>query len=107
MHFPLLAKTTESVFEKVEKVGIVSLFMFREITYSCIQFCETRWERVSLEYIYLKLYLFRLSVSTCSFKGIVSRDLGTLFLFHRIELRVVIGPDQVYFSFNNVFMFKF
>jgi hypothetical protein len=32
-------------------------------------------------------------------KGIVSRDFGTLFLFYWIDLRVVIGPDQVYFSF--------
>jgi hypothetical protein len=33
-----------------------------------------------------------------SFKGIVSRDFGTLFLFHWIDLKVVIWPDQVYFS---------
>jgi hypothetical protein len=31
------------------------------------------------------------------FKGIVSRDFGTLFLFHWIDLKVVIGPDQFYF----------
>jgi hypothetical protein len=33
------------------------------------------------------------------FKGIVSRDFGTLFLFHWIDLKVVIGPGKVYFSF--------
>jgi hypothetical protein len=33
------------------------------------------------------------------FKGIVSRDFGGLFLFHWIDFKVVIGPDQVYFSF--------
>jgi hypothetical protein len=33
------------------------------------------------------------------FKGIVSRDFGTLFLFHWIDLKVIIGLDQVYFSF--------
>jgi hypothetical protein len=32
-------------------------------------------------------------------QGIVSRDFGTLFLFHWIDLKVIIGPDQVYFSF--------
>jgi hypothetical protein len=32
-------------------------------------------------------------------KRIVSRDFGTLFLFHWIDLKVVIGPDQAYFSF--------
>jgi hypothetical protein len=32
-------------------------------------------------------------------KGIVSRDCGTLFLFHWIDLKVVIGPDKVNFSF--------
>jgi hypothetical protein len=32
-------------------------------------------------------------------KGIVSREFGTLFLFHWIDFKVVIGPDQVYFSF--------
>jgi hypothetical protein len=31
-------------------------------------------------------------------KGIVSRDFGTLFLFHWIDLKVAIGPEQVYFS---------
>jgi hypothetical protein len=37
-------------------------------------------------------------VVTC-IKGIVSRDIGTFFLFHWIDLKVRIGPDQVYFSF--------
>jgi hypothetical protein len=32
-------------------------------------------------------------------KWIVSRDFDTLFRFHWIDLKVVIGPDQVYFSF--------
>jgi hypothetical protein len=32
-------------------------------------------------------------------KGIVSRDFGTLFLFYWIVLKVLIGPEQVYFSF--------
>jgi hypothetical protein len=31
--------------------------------------------------------------------GIVSQDFGTLLRFHWIDLKVVIGPDQVYFSF--------
>jgi hypothetical protein len=34
-----------------------------------------------------------------NFKGIVSRDFDTLFLFHWIDLEVAIGPEQVYFSF--------
>jgi hypothetical protein len=37
-------------------------------------------------------------------KGIVSRDFGTLF---SISLDRFEGPDQVYFYFNDVFMFKF
>jgi hypothetical protein len=32
-------------------------------------------------------------------KGIVSQDFGTLFWFHWIDFKVVIGPDRVYFSF--------
>jgi hypothetical protein len=43
----------------------------------------------------------------CNFKGIVSRDFRTLFLFHWIDLKVVIGPEEVLFHFNDVFMFKF
>jgi hypothetical protein len=33
-------------------------------------------------------------------KGIISRDFGILFLFHWIDLKIVIGPDKVYFSFK-------
>jgi hypothetical protein len=33
------------------------------------------------------------------YKEIVSRDFGTVFGFHWIDLRVIKGPDQVYFSF--------
>jgi hypothetical protein len=33
--------------------------------------------------------------NTVKLKGIVSRDFGTPFLFHWIDLKVVIGPDQV------------
>jgi hypothetical protein len=33
------------------------------------------------------------------FKGIVSRDFGVLFLFIWIDMKFLIGPDQVYFSF--------
>jgi hypothetical protein len=34
-------------------------------------------------------------------KGIVSRDFGTLFLFNWIDLKVVIGPNQVnFYSFS-------
>jgi hypothetical protein len=36
-------------------------------------------------------------------KGVVSRDFDTLFCFHWIDLKVVIGPEQV----NDVFMLKF
>jgi hypothetical protein len=32
-------------------------------------------------------------------KGIVSRDFGVLFLFIWIDMKFLIGPDQVYFSF--------
>jgi hypothetical protein len=34
------------------------------------------------------------------FKGIASRDFGILFLFHWIDMKFVLGPDQVYFSFK-------
>jgi hypothetical protein len=39
---------------------------------------------------------FGIAAHQIGFKGIVSRDFaGTLFLFHWIDLKVVIGPDQV------------
>jgi hypothetical protein len=36
----------------------------------------------------------------CIDKGIVSRDFGVLFLFIWIDIKFLIGPDQVYFSFQ-------
>jgi hypothetical protein len=36
----------------------------------------------------------------CPFKGIVSRDFDILFLFHWIDLKVVLWPDQAYFPFK-------
>jgi hypothetical protein len=33
------------------------------------------------------------------FEGIVSRDFGILFLFYWIDMKFVLEPDQVYFSF--------
>jgi hypothetical protein len=32
------------------------------------------------------------------FKEIVSRDSNVLFLFHWIDIKFALGPDQVYFS---------
>jgi hypothetical protein len=34
-----------------------------------------------------------------SIKGIVSYDLGALFLFHSKDMKRVTSPDQVYFLF--------
>jgi hypothetical protein len=31
----------------------------------------------------------------------------SFFLFHLIDMKFVIGPDQAYFSFNNLFIFEF
>jgi hypothetical protein len=42
--------------------------------------------------------IFALSLKT-SIYGIVSWDFSNLFWFQWIDLKVVIGPDQVYFSF--------
>jgi hypothetical protein len=37
----------------------------------------------------------------------LTRFLYPYFLFHWIDLKVEIGPDQVYFSFYDVFLFRF
>jgi hypothetical protein len=46
-----------------------------------------------------KSWFLQLLMNKVDFKGIVSRDFGTLFCFHGIDLKVIIGPYQVYFSF--------
>jgi hypothetical protein len=33
------------------------------------------------------------------FKGIASRDFGIIFIFHLIDMNLLIGPDQVNISF--------
>jgi hypothetical protein len=40
-------------------------------------------------------------------KGIVSRVFEVLLLFNWINKTLVTGPDQLYFHFNNVFIFKY
>jgi hypothetical protein len=41
------------------------------------------------------------------FKGIVSRDFAILFWFNWIDMKFLIGPDQVNFNFTEIFVFKF
>jgi hypothetical protein len=40
-------------------------------------------------------------------KGKSHEILVSFFCFHQIDMNLLIGPDQVYFSFNYVFVFKF
>jgi hypothetical protein len=41
------------------------------------------------------------------FKGIVSRDFDVIFLFHWMDMKFVIRPDQVIIHFNDVLKLKF
>jgi hypothetical protein len=56
-----------------------------------------RRESIKLKYLMLLLRKYRL-LSCVRFKWIVSRDFNILFLVLWIDLKVVIEPDQVYFS---------
>jgi hypothetical protein len=39
-------------------------------------------------------------------KGIVSRDFDVILRFYGIDVKFILGPDQVYLHFNFVFKFK-
>jgi hypothetical protein len=46
-----------------------------------------------------KFFFLKASHTGIMVKGIASRDFGVLFLFIWIDMKFLIGPDQVYFSF--------